>query len=404
MTTKYGRSPWIDTFPRSRVPSYPGHRGNSSADVVIVGGGLTGCATAYALAANGVDVMLLEAGQIGRGATGSAAGWVSDDPGVPFAAIEKLHGVKAARRAWQAWRRAALDFGALVRRLGIRCDFESKPAALVAITPEQTAWLKRDLKERRGASLDAPALGARALAAEFGITAAAGLRLKDGATLDPYRAAVGLAASAHARGARLFERTVVRRITFDRKAADLHTATGRIHARRIVVATGAPTALHKALVRHFWYRASYAALTEPIPARIRRQIAARGSVLCDAADPPHVVRWVDDERLLITGAEQNAPPPRRRAGAIVPRTGRLMYELSLFYPEISGLRPEYGWDLIGARSADGLPSVGPHRNFPHQIFAWGGSSPTLSYMASRMILRHVLDEKDPADDVFGFNR
>ncbi len=70
----YGRSPWIDRFPRSRVPSYPKHRGELAVDVAIVGGGLTGCAAAYAFAAAGVKVALFEANRIGSGSSGSATG------------------------------------------------------------------------------------------------------------------------------------------------------------------------------------------------------------------------------------------------------------------------------------------------------------------------------------------
>ena len=72
--TKYGRSPWIDTFPKSRVPSYPRYRGAATAPAVIIGGGLTGCATAYAFAVAGVKVVLLEADQIGRGSTAGSNG------------------------------------------------------------------------------------------------------------------------------------------------------------------------------------------------------------------------------------------------------------------------------------------------------------------------------------------
>ena len=71
--TRYGRSPWVDRFPASRVPSYPRHRTplTTRFDVVIVGGGLTGCATAYAFAAAGIKVALLEADRVGRGTTQS---------------------------------------------------------------------------------------------------------------------------------------------------------------------------------------------------------------------------------------------------------------------------------------------------------------------------------------------
>ena len=50
MPTQYGRSPWLDAFPKARIPAYPQHRGTQSVDAVIVGGGLTGCLTAYAFA------------------------------------------------------------------------------------------------------------------------------------------------------------------------------------------------------------------------------------------------------------------------------------------------------------------------------------------------------------------
>src|SRR2546425_4062849 len=113
--TKYGRSPWVDNFPKARVPSYPTFRGHLNTDVAIVGGGLTGCAVAYAFAAAGVKAVLVEGANIGRGSAGSAVGWIAEDPGVSFLLVERLHGLRAARRAWQAWHRAALDFAALVR-------------------------------------------------------------------------------------------------------------------------------------------------------------------------------------------------------------------------------------------------------------------------------------------------
>src|SRR5262245_54105050 len=142
--TKYGRSPWLDEFPKSRVPSYPRYRGPLEAEVVVIGGGLTGCTAAYALAAAGQQVVLLECDRIGRGNTAFSSGWISDDPGVPFDVVEKAIGLRAARRAWQSWRRAALDFSALLRRLDIKCRLEPHKAIAIATTPEQSTRLSRD--------------------------------------------------------------------------------------------------------------------------------------------------------------------------------------------------------------------------------------------------------------------
>ena len=404
--TKYGRSPWIDQFPKSRVPALPRQRGPMKSDVVIVGGGLTGCTTAYAFAVAGVKVVLVEAGQIGRGSSGSSGGWISEDPGVSFAALEKALGMRGARRAWQGWRRAALDFAALLRRLDVKCYLDARSALTVGVTPDQVARLTREQQARRKAGLDAPFLKASAIKSELGVDAAAGLRARDGATVDPYRACLGLAAAAAQRGATMFERSPVQKVTFNRKTVEVFTDEGSIRANRVVVATGMPTTLFKSLARHFWFRTTYLTQTEPIAAKIRNALGRRDTVLRDCGLPPHMVRWVGDDRLLVSGADGEAPPPRLRDKTIVQRTGQLMYELSMLYPDISGVQPEFGWAADYALSGDGLPCIGAHRNFPHHLFAFGDASHSITgaYLASRILVRQHFDQMDPADEVFGFHR
>ncbi|OFW29541.1 MAG: hypothetical protein A3H97_01285 [Acidobacteria bacterium RIFCSPLOWO2_02_FULL_65_29] len=404
--TRYGRSPWIENCPESLVPACPKQRGSLQTDVVIVGGGLAGCMTAYAFAAAGIRVALVEEGQIGRGSSGCSSGWISDDPGVGFQDVERALGVRAARHGWRSWRRAALDFIALVRRLKLACRFDQRGALLVANTPEQALRLKKEQKVRRDAGLDAPLVNARAIAVEAAVSAISAIKTRDGATVDPYRAAIGLAGAAADRGAKLFERSPARRITFARKFVDVGTPHGTIRADRVVVATGTPTPLFKTLARHFWYRSSFLVLTERVPARIRQQLGRRGAVVRDSAAPPHVIRWVEDERLLVSGADCNTGPDRQRGTILVQRTGQLMYELSTIYPDISGLQPEYGWDAGYGRTADGLPYLGPHRNYPRHLFALGDASHSVTgaYLASRVLLRHFLDEAEEADEVFGFHR
>jgi glycine/D-amino acid oxidase-like deaminating enzyme len=403
---KLGRSPWLEEFPKSRVHAYPRQHGSRDVDVVIVGGGLTGCASAYALAAAGVKAMLLEAECIGHGSTASATGWIADDPGVAFADVEKAIGLRAARWAWRTWHRGALDFAALLRRLDVQCRLEPRGSMAVAMTPEQAERLKKDQRARRAAGLDAVLLNARAIRTETALDAAAGLRARDGATIDPYRACVGLAAAAEERGATLFEHSPVRRVRFGRRHADVLTAAGSIRTRHVVVATGAPTPVYHSLARHFWFHTRYFVLTGAVPAKTRQLLGRRSSIVRDWSNPAHVVRWVNDERMLVAGADGVAIPVRQRDKMVVQRTGQLMYELSTLYPDISGIQPAYGWCADYARTGDGLPYIGPHRNFPHHVFAFGDASHGVAgaYVASRIILRHCIGEPDPADDAFSFNR
>ena len=404
--TRYGRSPWLDTFPASRVPSYPKQRGALQADAVIIGGGLTGCLTAYAFAAAGIEPVLLEADRIGRGATAFSSGWISEEPGVAFGELEQTVGLRGARRVFQSWRRGALDFAALLRRLDIKCALEERGTVSVAATPEQTLRMKKDHKARSAAGLAVPLLNARAVRSEVHLDAAAGLRSRAGATVDPYRATIGLAAAAASRGASICERTPVSRIKFGRRNAQVFTPGGSIRTQRVVVATGMPTpALFKALRRHFWFRTTYLVMTDAVPARVRKPIASR-FVLRDSAEPAHVIQWAGDDRILVSGADGETPPPRQLDKMLVQRTGQLMYELSTLYPDISGLQAGYGWAAEYARTTEGIPYIGAHRNYPHHLFAFGDSSRSLTgaYLASRILLRQHSGELDPADAVFGFHR
>jgi glycine/D-amino acid oxidase-like deaminating enzyme len=288
----------------------------------------------------------------------------------------------------------------------VKCYLEPQATLIAATTPEQAAQLKREQKSRKEAGLEAPSLNTKGILAEGAFSAIGGIRTRDGSTIDPYRAAVGLAAAAADRGARIFERTAARRTKFGRRTADVVLAEGNIRTKRIIVATGRPTALFKSLIRHFWLKSSFLVLTAPVPAKVRNRLGRRAAVVRDLAQPPHVVRWVDDERLLVSGADDAEVVPRLRDKTIVQRTGQLMYELSTIYPDISGILPDYGWEAPYALTAEGVPYIGPHRNFPHHLFAFGDASRgvTGAYLASRLLLRHHIGEADSADEAFGFNR
>jgi glycine/D-amino acid oxidase-like deaminating enzyme len=76
------------------------------------------------------------------------------------------------------------------------------------------------------------------------------------------------------------------------------------------------------------------------------------------------------------------------------------------FPVISGLRPEYGWELISGETADGLMYIGQHRNYPHHLFAAGsgGDSVTGAFLAARVLLRALQDAAEKEDAVWSFTR
>jgi glycine/D-amino acid oxidase-like deaminating enzyme len=153
-------------------------------------------------------------------------------------------------------------------------------------------------------------------------------------------------------------------------------------------------------------REVYHALTEPMPAAIRKQVGNRGVTVKDPAGLGRRVVWTPDSRLLVLGGDQDETPARRRAEVLVQRTGDLMYQALTMYPAIVGLRPEWGWDASYGETADGLPYIGPHRNYPRHLFALGGAGDSLTgaFLAARMLVRALQGEPEKSDQVFGWTR
>ena len=270
--TKYGSSPG-SIVPKSRVPVLPRQRGPLQSDVVVIGGGLTGCATAYAFAVAGVKVVLVEAAQIGRGNSGSSAGWISEDPGIAFTDLEKALGRRGARRAWQGWRRAALDFAALLRRLRVKCDLEARPAMTVAVTPDQLARLTREYQARRKGGLDCAAPESVGDQEELGLDATAGLRAKDGATVNPYRACLGLRRGGRSAGANALRALPGAESDVQSQDRRSGSPTAAASRRRVVVATGCPRR-STSRSRDTLVSAPPSRADRPVPAKIRRLAAA----------------------------------------------------------------------------------------------------------------------------------
>jgi len=400
--TRYGSSPWLEAA-ASRKPTYPRPSGTLELPIAIVGGGLTGSLTAYACAAAGMRVALIDADLVGRGATAFSAGIALPDLGTRYRDDERQHGRRASRAAWQAMRRACLDLQAAIKRLNIRCGIAGADSIAFAQSTDAAGELRRELQARRDAGLDATWLTPRSLA-RVGIETTGGLGMRGAARLDPLRAAAGFARAAAVRGAAVFERTPVSKIKAGRRGVELIAGRATLRVEQVVIATGDPVDAYRSLRRHVPEAERYAVMTAPLPAALRKLSGDHDTILTEWGGTPHRLQW-REEQILWTGTDGPRTKTRSLDAALVQRTGQLMYELSLVMPDLSGTPAAYGWRMPYGRTADGWPLVGPHRNFPRHLFALGfGDSVTGSYLASRILLRQLAGSPEKADEVFGFSR
>jgi glycine/D-amino acid oxidase-like deaminating enzyme len=397
---------WFDRFPKTRRPSYPRLRGAHEARVAIVGGGLTGCAIALAFATAGINVVLVEADAIGAGATAGSNGVLREGFSGSFRELASRHGLRTTRALWEGIRRGSLDFAAAVRRLKIKCDLAPMDVLTIASRSDDGGrQLKREQLARREGGADAVWMNAAAAMRDAGVEAIGAIRTR-AMVIDPYRACLGVAAAAAARGARIHERSRVTRIKPGRRHVDIILDGGTLCADSVIVATASPISDLRALRRHVSPTAVYGVVTEALPAAVRKQVGRRTTIVEDFVEPHRLVRWLPDDRVLVSGARQPQVAERLRERALSQRAGQLMYEFSLLYPPISGLQAAGAWDTTDYETVDGLPFIGAHRNFPRHLFAYTPSrhGAGLAWTAARLLLRRHQQEASRADDAFGFAR
>jgi glycine/D-amino acid oxidase-like deaminating enzyme len=404
--TRYGIPYWTEGAKKVRPVALGRLRGEVVCDVVVVGGGLSGCLNAYMFAHAGVQTVLVEADHLARGSTSGAPGMIDGGAGARMGELSERHGPKIARTMREMERHAALDLQALIHRLKIQCELERLDVIDVAHSPTETALLQREQRALQEAGLETAWMPGKRARTAAGPDATVVLKRADGGSADPQRLALGFAHHAGLRGARLHEQTTARRIKPGRKQVEITTEGGILRASAVVVATDLPQPNLRALHRHLRPSETTIVVVPALPKEVRAALGAAPGILRDCASPRHAWRVDRRGQLFLWQSHQPPVPQRQRLQASVQRSGQLMYEFSVRYPEISGLQPSHGWTLGAYRSVDGLVIAGPHRAFPRHLFAVGLATEGLqgAYLAARINLRHYLGASEKGDELFGFIR
>jgi glycine/D-amino acid oxidase-like deaminating enzyme len=337
---------WLDQ-PDAPAPRPPLH-GVRRADLVVVGGGLTGLWTALQAAEDGKHVVLLEGERIASGASGRNGG---------FCAASLTHGIGNGLARWpgeldvlERLGRGNLDeMRATVRRHGIACDWEDTGAVDVAVAPHQLAWLEEEAELLRAHGWQAELMDAAAMRAQVDSpTYHGGLWSRDACALvDPARLCWGLARAAEAAGAELYEGTPATELAAEGAGVRADTAGGRVLARHALLATSAYPPLVRAIRRYVVPVYDYVLVTEPLSAAQRDAIGwgARQGI-SDVANQFHYYRQTADDRILWGGydAVYDFGGRVRAERDQRPATFSVLAEhFFATFPQLEGLRFSHRW-------------------------------------------------------------
>jgi glycine/D-amino acid oxidase-like deaminating enzyme len=335
-------------------PRRPSLSASLDADLAVVGGGFAGLSTALHAAEKGLSVVLLEAEKIAWGATGRNAGFVVPNFAKrdPDDIVTELGAERGERLVAFAAGSADLVFD-LVRRHGIACQADQsgwiQPAHSVAafgkVRARATQWASRG---RPAVVMDASeterVTGARGYAGSWSD--------RSGGVIDPVAYARGLATAAERAGARIFEGSPVAGIAGNGDGHILTTASGRVRAGRVFIATNAyGGGLVAGLDRTYFPLRVFQIATEPLPSEIRTRLLPGNQSVSDTRRNLFTFRFDADNRLISGGMHVIGPGAAQR----VPRTiHRRLADLL----DLAAIPPiAHAWSGIAAVEPDFLPHL-----------------------------------------------
>ncbi len=272
--------------------------GDTDADVAIVGGGYTGLWTALALKERepGLDVVVLEADECGRGPSGRNGGFCHGY----WAHLPRLRerfGDAGAVEVAKASEAIVPGVRAFAEAEGVDVWLREGGMLRVSAAPAQDTAVLEEVEAARelGVPDEAVALSPAELTERIDSPVfREGVFLRDGATVHPGRLALALRRAVAAK-ARLYEHT---RAT-DVSEGIVATAHGRVRAKEIVVAVNAAAAGWKPLRRHLTAFGSYVVLTEPVPELLEAINWTGGEAVIDGRMFLHYFRTTNDGRVLM---------------------------------------------------------------------------------------------------------
>ena len=379
---------WEEALPPAAPDPLP-----SQADVVVVGSGYTGLSASLTLLQAGRQVLVLDAENLGAGASSRNAGSMGRTFRHTFSELAETRGIDFATRVYREVH-AAFEFAYdRIESEGIKCHLARRGRFTAFIGPTQYDEAARELELRQkyvpGQDHMVPREAQRqevGFGDYFG-----GIVIPDVASIHPGLYQLGLLSRVKAAGGKAIGGAPVLNIIRDGKEFTVVTLRGSVKARDVIVATNGYTGgLMRYLQRRVFPFPAYIMATEPIGEERIKRLLPTLRVFQEKAENPFFLRPSPDLTRLVVGG---------RAGTIVtslPRFAKTLHRLlAARIPDLTSTRISHLWTCKCSGTFSIFPGIGVHDGVHYAMgYCFAGISMG-TYLGHKIGLR-VADKPEAA--------
>jgi len=384
--------------------------GDLKTDVAIVGGGLTGLASAYFIKKRFPEkrVIVLESKFIGFGSSGRNSGIATGMLGNSALLLKKTHGREKAARLQQLAAQGFLLFEELVKEHGIDCDYERSGRLVIAENGKAMKLLEQEARACEETGAPVTWLERQEVHSRLGaLDAFAGLYSPDEGKLNPAKFVRGMRKVVESLGVEVYEYSHCAHME-PGSTISLYTPLAHVRAATIVMATNAyenPLGLFRYKVLPFYV---YNIVTEPLTKGQMDEFRWAGKfAVFNQKNLFWMGRLTADNRLLFIDNDALYFYRVDRDYSHRPSEYRSHFRLLIkTFPFLKGIEVTHQWGGRIGITLDFLPSIGrtgKHRNIYYSM-GYNGHGVTFSQLAGKMLAELMAGEKTELTDHMLINK
>jgi glycine/D-amino acid oxidase-like deaminating enzyme len=383
------------------VTEYPQLEKDTRAEVVIMGGGISGALTAWHLIQEGIPCIVVDARTIGLGSTCASTSLLQYELDSPLHRLAEMIGNKKAKRAYELCNDAIDKLARIATRIGFD-DLQKKKSLYYAAAKKDVTDLKKEFIARKEIGLKVQWLDNEQVFKTTGVRSPAAILSANAAQTDAYLFTHELYRDACKKGLQVYDRTCITHIHHLKRSVELFTRNGyRIKTKKLVYATGYEVVnyIDKPILK---LRSTYATISEPLT--IEKPFWKDEMLIWNTADPYLYMRVIG-KRIAVGGRDENFYSPVKRDKLLGAKTRQLTADILKVFPGIPFI-PEFSWTGVFGSTLDGLPFIGNYKKLPNSYFAlgFGGNGIVFSVVAAEIIAAQLKGKKVPDASLFSFDR